>query len=111
MNRTSLICLSFLFFCLPISAQSRYQQKKAKLDSALTARYYRTPYDTNYVIRPEGSWTLKLRLNQTGNTIHAKGTVNDIHSKADLKTLHKTTLSIGAPIGGFLLRWPSIPPS
>ena len=100
MNRTSLICLSFLFFCLPISAQSRYQQKKAKLDSALTARYYRTPYDTNYVIRPEGSWTLKLRLNQTGNTIHAKGTVNDIHSKADLKTLHKTTLSIGASYRG-----------
>ena len=100
MNRTSLICLSFLSFCLPISAQSRYQQKKAKLDSALTARYYRTPYDTNYVIRPEGSWTLKLRLNQTGNTIHAKGTVNDIHSKADLKTLHKTTLSIGASYRG-----------
>ena len=57
---------------LPVSAQSRYQQKKAKLDSVLTARYYRSPYDTNYVVRPEGRWTLKVRLNQTGNTIHAK---------------------------------------
>ena len=71
-------------------------ERRARLDSALTARYYRTPYDTNYVVRPEGRLTLKLRLNQTGNDFHAKGTVNDIYSKADLKTSHKTTMSIGA---------------
>ena len=35
-------------------------------------------------------------MNQTGNTFHAKGTVNDIHSKADLKTGHKTTFSLAA---------------
>ena len=43
--------IAFIFWVLitilPVSAQSRYQQKKAKIDSALTARYYRTPYDTN----------------------------------------------------------------
>ena len=81
-------------------AQSRDQQVRARIDSALTARYYRTPYDTNYVVRPEGKLTLKLRLNQTGNDFHAKGTVNGIYSKADLKTSHKTTVSIGASYRG-----------
>jgi hypothetical protein len=77
-----------------------HAQRRARIDSALTARYYRSPYDTNYVVRPEGKLTLKLRLNQTGNTFHAKGTVNDIYSKADLKTSHKTTMSIGASYRG-----------
>jgi hypothetical protein len=35
-------------------------------------------------------------LNQTGNGIHAKGTVNDIYSKADLRTSNKTTISLAA---------------
>ena len=80
--------------------QSRARQMRQKVDSALTARYYKSPYDTNYVVRPEGKFTLKLRLNQTGNTFHAKGTVNDTYSKTDLHTSHKTTVSIGASYRG-----------
>ena len=75
-------------------------ERRARLDSVLTARYFRSPYDTNYVIRPEGKLTLKVRFNKTGNDFHAKGTVNDIYSKADLKTSHKTTMSIGASYRG-----------
>jgi hypothetical protein len=70
------------------------QQRRERMDSALAARYYRISYDTNYVTRPEGRLTLKVRMNQTGNSFHAKGTVNGIDSKADLKTSHKTTLSL-----------------
>ena len=92
------------FFLLMVSnealGQSRNQQLKAKVDSVLSSRYYKTPYDTNYVVRPEGTVTLKLRLNQTGNDFHAKGTVNDIYSKADLSTSHKTTISIAASYRG-----------
>ena len=66
----------------------------------LSARYFRIPYDTNYVARPEGRWTLKLRYNQTGNSIHAKGTLNDIYSKANLKTSMKNTISLGASYRG-----------
>ena len=79
---------------------SRDKQVRAHIDSALTARYYRTPYDTNYVVRPEGNVTLKVRLNQTGNDFHAKGTVNGIYSKADLRTSHKTTMSIAVSYRG-----------
>jgi hypothetical protein len=85
------------------TAQSRREQIRARVDSVLSTRYYKTPYDTNYVVRPEGRLTLKFRLNQTGNSIHAKGTVNDIYSKADLKTSHKTTISVAASYRGISL--------
>ena len=90
-----------LAFANEAAAQTLTQtERRARLDSALAARYYRTPYDTNFVIRPEGKLTLKLRLNQTGNDFHAKGTVNGFYSEADLKTNHKTTMSIGASYRG-----------
>ena len=90
-----------LAFANEAAAQTLTQtERRARLDSALAARYYHTPYDTNFVIRPEGKLTLKLRLNQTGNDFHAKGTVNDVYSEADLKTSHKTTMSIGASYRG-----------
>ena len=85
-----------LFFGMAAVAQSRREQIRAHVDSVLSTRYYKIPYDTNYVVRPEGRLTLKLRLNQTGNSIHAKGTVNDIYSKADLHTSHKTTVAVAA---------------
>ena len=85
------------------AAQSRRELIRARVDSALSARYYKTSYDTNYVVRPEGKVTLKVRLNQTGNAIHAKGTVNDIYSKADLETSHKTTVAVGATYRGLSL--------
>ena len=97
-------CWIIAAFLLAISneavSQSRDQQVRAHIDSALTARYYRTPYDTAYVVRPEGSLTLKVRLNQTGNDFHAKGTVNGIYSKADLNTSYKTTMSVGVSYRG-----------
>lgn len=97
--RTKALITAILLFgtILDTSAQKLNQrQRRERLDSALAARYFKIPYDTNYVVRPEGRLTLKLRMNQTGNTIHAKGTVNGIYSKADLSTSHKTTLSLAA---------------
>lgn len=89
-----LVVTVLLAICMTATAQSRRKQRRARVDSVLAARYYKTPYDTNYVVRPEGRLTLKFRLNQTGNSIHAKGTVNDIYSKADLNTSHKTTVAV-----------------
>lgn len=94
----------FLLFIisLPLSlrAESRMKRFLTKTDSVLAARYFRTRYDTNYVVRPEGRLTLKLRANYTGNTIHARGTINDVYSKTDLSSKHKTTISIGASYRG-----------
>lgn len=91
----------FLAFPAKNMAQKRtFRQKIARLDSTLSARYYKIPYDTNYVVRPAGKWTLKVRFNQTGNTFHTKGTINSINYKADLGTSHKTTISLGASYRG-----------
>ena len=51
---------------MTIYAQSRDQQRIARVDSVLTERYYNISYDTCYVVRPEGKLTLKVRMNQTG---------------------------------------------
>jgi len=84
-----------------VTAQKRtLRQKITRLDSLLSARYYKIPYDTNYVVRPEGRWTLKLTANQTGNTFHAKGNLKGISSKTNLSTKHKTTISLAASYRG-----------
>ncbi len=95
-----LLILSLLTALTAAPQKRTFRQKLARLDSTLSARYYKIPYDSNYVTRPDGRWTLKVRVNQTGNKFHTKGTVNDITHKADLGTSHKTTISLGASYRG-----------
>ncbi|MBR5747763.1 MAG: DUF4421 family protein [Prevotella sp.] len=94
--------LGALLLAIPneTDAQSHDQQVRAKVDSVLTERYYKTSYDTNYVVRPEGRLTLKVRLNQSGDVFHVRGDKDGISSKADLSTNFKTTVSIGASYRG-----------
>ena len=97
----TVLCLLSVVCCLSeIHAESRVKKLWTKADSILTTRYYRTPYDTNYVVRPEGKLTLKLRGSQTGNSVRARGTVRDVHFKSYLSTSHKTTISIGGAYRG-----------
>ena len=86
-------------------AEGRFRKKLERVDSLLAVRYLRTSFDTNYVARPEGRLTLKIRGNQTGNSVHAKGTVNDLHFKSDLSTSHKTTISLAATYRGIALSY------
>ena len=95
-----IIVTLLLVFSNETYAQSRREQLRAKIDSALTERYYKTSYDTNYVVRPEGRLTLKVRLNQSGDDFHVRGDKDGISHKADLSTTHKTTVSIGASYRG-----------
>ena len=95
------LCLCFLvLLCLiawtteAAGQKLSRQQRQERVDSLLAARYYQTPYDTNYVVRPEGRLTLKVRVNQTGNDIHARSSQNGISSRTDLSTSHKTTFSV-----------------
>lgn len=72
-----------------------------RVSDKLGARYYNSKYDSAYVMRPEGmGLTLKVRMNQTGNTFHSKGTVDGVYSKSDLSTSHKTTFSLAATYRG-----------
>lgn len=92
----NLLLFIFIAFTSVAAAQRRDSLRFVQVDSLLSARYYRSPYDTNYVVRPEGRLTLKARLNQSGNDFHARGTVNGDYSRADLKTSHKTTFALAA---------------
>ena len=102
MNRRFFVVLILLFAMMSDSAAQKLtqRQRRERMDSVLAARYYKIPYDTNYVVRPQGRLTLKVRMNQTGNSIHAKGTVNGLYSKANLSTSHKTTFSLAAVYRG-----------
>ena len=95
-----IIAISLLTFSSETYAQSHDQQVRAKIDSALTERYYKISYDTNYVVRPEGRLTLKLKVNQSGDDFHVRGDKDGVSSKADLNTNFKTTMSIGASYRG-----------
>ena len=74
------------------------QEKKLglgkRLNNKLSDKYYKTKYDTNYVARPKEKWLFRLLGNQTGNYIHAKGTVKGVHSKYDLHTKTNNTLGL-----------------
>ena len=91
----------FIIYSFSVHAENRLKKFLTKADSILTERYYRTPFDTNYVVRPEGRLTLKLKGNQAGNSIRAKGTVDGLRYQSHLSTSYKTTISIGAAYRGF----------
>ena len=67
-----------------------------RLINKLNNKYYSTKYDTNYVARPKEKWLIRLLGNQTGNYIHAKGTVNGLYSEYDLHT--KTNNTVGVEV-------------
>ena len=67
-----------------------------RLVNKLNTKYFTTKYDTNYVARPKEKWLIRLLGNQTGNYIHAKGTVRDVFSEYDLHT--KTNYNVGLEV-------------
>lgn len=65
-----------------------------RANNKLVKRYYKSKYDSNYVVRPPQRWLLKPGFNLSGTSIHAKGTVNDFWSKYHLRTKLNTTVSL-----------------
>ena len=65
-----------------------------RLINKLSDNYFKVKYDTNYVARPKEKWLFRLLGNQTGNYIHAKGTVHDVYSKYDFHTKTNNTLGL-----------------
>ncbi len=87
----------FVLFCAVVTgagAQTQEIKTKGKVDSLLTASYFKSKYDTNYVKRPAERWLLKLSDNLSGTSIHAKGTVKGVYSKYDLYTNLNNNISM-----------------
>ena len=76
----------------------------AKVDSVLSARYYRKgTIDTAYVIRPSTKWTVRARLNVSGANLETKGIDNGSPFRSEMEADKKTTLSVGVTYLGVSL--------
>jgi len=95
-KRTFLILAIFMVAGITTFAQSQEKKGLSKLDSIFASKREQERYDTTFLKRPPGELTLKTRINLSGNGIHARGTVNDIYSTADLHTKNKLTTSVAA---------------
>ena len=103
MNKTILLFLTAVVMCGTASAHTDSMEGDTivhrdglgkRLNKKLSKMYYNSKYDTNYVVRPKEKWLLRPMVNMTGNHIIAKGTVNEVWSKYDLRTKRNTTLSL-----------------
>ena len=77
-----------------VAAQEKKPGFGKRLIKKLSDNYFKVKYDTNYVARPKEKWLFRLLGNQTGNYIHAKGTVKDFYSEYDLHTKTNNTLGL-----------------
>ena len=65
------------------------KEVKAKVDSALTARYFSVKYDTVYIGRPTQPLTLKVRTSVSGNEFKIKSHGEE-HGNGDMALMSCT---------------------
>ena len=82
------------------AAQTKREVLKARIDSALQAKYNKVNYDTVFISRPNARVTLKLRGNVSGNLLKTKGKYKGMDTRSKLTTDTKATLSIGVNYQG-----------
>ena len=104
MKKYLLIIVSLLAFMIEATAQDFAKGVLAKVDSVLSARYYRKgTIDTAYVIRPSTKWTVRARLNVSGANLETKGIDNGSPFRSEMEADKKTTLSVGVTYLGVSL--------
>ena len=107
MDRASkflLVVIALLVLACEAGAQSRHKWGLTKVDSALTAHYYRMgDIDTAYIVRPKTKWTVTARLNVSGAKIEAEGIDDGRHFKSEMEANRKATLSVGVSYLGISL--------
>lgn len=109
MPYSRLFILTTLLACLTIRVPA--QEKKIfwqrgllyTIDSLLTKRYFNAKTDTLYVVRPKTKWTIKGRVNFSGQNMYLRGTSNGTEYEALLHTDFKTTLNVSAGYLGLSL--------
>ncbi len=90
-----LLAMCLLILSFSVEAQTQNMSLGDRIDSLLHVRYFKVRYDTTYIGRPSRKLTMKVRANVSGNSVHEKGDLNGVHTRSDLHTSHKATLSFG----------------
>ena len=101
-NRNIVVLVILLVATLQVSAQKNFKFNR-RIDSVLTARYWKADIDTNYITRPHTKWTVIGRINVSGARIQAEGKKDERHFESDLKADYKSTLSLGISYLGMSL--------
>ena len=84
-----------IFVVSALSAQSKWKLWHHKADSLLAARYSRVTYDTTYIGRPDSKFTVKFRVNVSGNQIKSDGESMGVSYNSKLSTDTRMTVSAG----------------
>lgn len=81
----------------------RYDKFLSHGDSVLASRYGKITYDTMYIHRPPGRWTVKFRANLSGATIGVEGVRQSGSYSGRLKSDYRGTLSASVSYRGLSL--------
>ncbi len=104
MRRT--LALIILALC-PLAAGAQTLVQKA--DSLLDRHYHRITYDTNYILRPERRWTLKLRPKLSWFNVNSHSTIEGYDFLCDVNSTPKGKLSLSAGYSGLNLSFSANP--
>lgn len=81
----------------------RYDQALLHGDSLLAEKYSKVTYDTLYIRRPAGRWTIKFRVNTSGSTIETKGVKDGARFNARVESDYRATVSAAVTYRGLTL--------
>lgn len=76
----------------------KYDQLLHAGNAILAERYQRINYDTAYIMRPPGRWTIKLRGNLSGAWIRTTGRNGEDQYHTEVESDFRGTLSMGGGI-------------
>ncbi len=72
-------------------------------DSLLAEKYGKVTYDTLYIHRPPGRWTIKFRENTSGSTIETRGRKDGMLFNARVESDYRATISAAVTYRGITL--------
>lgn len=80
-----------------------YDRRFRRGDSLLARRYNRISFDTMYVARPDGRWTIKLRGNISGAKTVAEGNNGGRPYRGEVRADYRGTMSVSVAYRGISL--------
>lgn len=97
--------LTVISVCACMATTQAQNTLLSRVDSLLEARNNKSfaRYDTAYIGKPDGRWTVKLRLNASGTDIHTDGEMGGSPFKSTLKAEMKSTAGVTVSYRGVSL--------
>lgn len=69
-------------------------------DSLLARKYSRKNFDTLYIARPDGRWTIKLRMNISGAKLRTEAETDGVESRMEVLSEFRGTVSVAVSYRG-----------